>query len=99
MRHHTPRPHKQPTRAYREETVRGVGVHAAWIVEALLMEAIARDALGDPDAAGRALATRSSTGRAPWACLRPPPESPNRPAVPVYRRCTPGAAVPFLTSP
>jgi LuxR family maltose regulon positive regulatory protein len=32
-----------------------VGVHPSWIVEALLMEAIARDALGDPDAAGRAL--------------------------------------------
>jgi LuxR family maltose regulon positive regulatory protein len=29
--------------------------HQIWLVEALLLEAVARDALGDPDAAGRAL--------------------------------------------
>src|SRR5262249_26332924 len=32
-----------------------VGVHPSWMVRALLLEAIARDALGDPAAAGRAL--------------------------------------------
>ena len=31
------------------------GVHPIWLVSALLQEAIARDALGDPDAAGHAL--------------------------------------------
>jgi LuxR family transcriptional regulator, maltose regulon positive regulatory protein len=31
------------------------GVHPVWMVTAVLLEAIARDALGDPDAAGRAL--------------------------------------------
>ena len=31
------------------------GVHPSWMVRALLLEAIARDALGDPAAAGRAL--------------------------------------------
>jgi LuxR family maltose regulon positive regulatory protein len=31
------------------------GVHPIWLVSALIQEAIARDALGEPDAAGRAL--------------------------------------------
>jgi len=36
-------------------SVSRVGVHPSWMVRALLLEAIARDALGDPAAAGRAL--------------------------------------------
>jgi LuxR family maltose regulon positive regulatory protein len=36
-------------------SVSRVGVHPSWQVEASLLEAIARDALGDQDAAGRAL--------------------------------------------
>jgi LuxR family maltose regulon positive regulatory protein len=36
-------------------SVSRVGVHPSWVVAALLLEAIARDALGDPAAAGRAL--------------------------------------------
>lgn len=36
-------------------SVSRVGVHPSWQVEAPLLEAIARDALGDQDAAGRAL--------------------------------------------
>jgi LuxR family maltose regulon positive regulatory protein len=36
-------------------SVSRVGVHPSWQVEAHLLEAIARDALGDQDAAGRAL--------------------------------------------
>jgi LuxR family maltose regulon positive regulatory protein len=36
-------------------SVSRVGVHPSWMVRALLLEAIARDALGDQAAAGRAL--------------------------------------------
>jgi LuxR family transcriptional regulator, maltose regulon positive regulatory protein len=36
-------------------SVSRVGVHPSWMVRALLLEAIARDALGDPAATGRAL--------------------------------------------
>jgi LuxR family maltose regulon positive regulatory protein len=36
-------------------SVSRVGVHPSWVVAALLLEAIARDALGDQAAAGRAL--------------------------------------------
>ncbi|HEY1823827.1 MAG TPA: LuxR C-terminal-related transcriptional regulator [Trebonia sp.] len=36
-------------------SVTGIGVQRSWVVEALLLEATARDALGDPDAAWHAL--------------------------------------------
>jgi choline dehydrogenase-like flavoprotein len=58
-----------------------------WLMVALALEAMARDALGDPAAAGRALerALRASSKRAApsagWICAFPPPGNRSRLAV------------------
>ena len=59
----------------------------SWLVEAFLLEAIARDALGDPAAAGRALEQAFDLAGSPASC--PSRRAPSRPTC---ATCTPSSA-------